>query len=155
MRKRRALGGAIAAVAAVCGGSSRGQSDELADISRLDCRFAAVVTGTWNDGGETSAAVAPATLELSFDQIDARQGTAESTTRFGASYIIARLAGDYLHLIQMIDIGPLYVTTVIAGEMPDGRLRAVHTRHEFAASSYPEFRERPKLYLGDCVAGRD
>lgn len=146
----------LAALAVVLGAGrlASGQSarERLAAVTRLECRFAAVATGTWSeDGARASVAVAPAELAASFANIDTRAGTAEAVSRFGRSFIVVRHADDYLHLLQQIDIGPLYVTTVMAQETAGGRLMAVHTRHEFAASSYPEFRERPEMYIGDCA----
>jgi len=49
--------------------------------------------------------------------------------------------------------GPLYVTTVIAKETKDGRLMAVHTRHEYTQISMPGFTSRPEMYVGDCATG--
>lgn len=130
--------------------------EQLARAKRLECRFAAVATGTWADeDGAASVAVAPIEHAAAFSNIDAQRGTAEAEGRFGASYIVVRYAEGYLHLMHMIDIGPLYVTTVFAQETRDGRFLAVHTRHEFAASSYPEFRERPEMYVGDCAVEGD
>ena len=125
----------------------------LAAVTRLECRFAAVATGTWGeDDSVASLSAAPAELEASFTNVDIQAGTAEAVSRFGSSFIVVRYAEGYLHLIQQIDIGPLYITTIIAEQTAAGRFIAVHTRHEFAASRYAEFRERPKMYIGDCAA---
>ena len=34
----------------------------------------------------------------------------------------------------------------------DGKLRAVHTRHEYTEVSLPGFTSRPEQYYGDCTA---
>jgi hypothetical protein len=145
----------VCAVLGAAGGVVMGQpsaQERLAQAARLECRFGAVATGTWGDDDATaSVAVTPSELMATFSNIDLQRGTAEAEGRLGASYIVVRYVQGYLHLMQMIDIGPLYVTTVIAQETTDSRLLAVHMRHEFAASSYPEFRERPKMYVGDCA----
>jgi hypothetical protein len=52
--------------------------------------------------------------------------------------------------MQMHGAGPLYTTTVIARETKDGRLMAVHTRHEYTDISLPGFTSRPEMYVGDC-----
>lgn len=122
----------------------------LANATRLDCRFSVLTTGSWEDD-TPSATVAPVEFEASFFDIDIVGGTAEADGRFGSSYIVVRYSGEYLHLMQMIDIGPLYLTTVLAKETKPGRLMAIHTRHEYVASRYPEFAERPEMYLGDCA----
>lgn len=122
----------------------------LATASRLDCRFSAAATGDWDATGGVSSA-GPAEFEASFFDIDVDGGSAEADSRFGSSLIVVRYSGDYLHLMQIIDTGPLYVTTVFAVESDAGRLIAVHTRHEYLASRYPEFAERPEMYVGDCA----
>ena len=130
-------------------GQSNSAQERLGNVTRVDCRFSAVATGTW-DGSVSSAAVAETDFVAAFSNIDIQQGTADAEGRFGSSYIVVRYSSGYLHFMHMIDIGPLYVTTVFAEETTKGRLLAIHTRHEFAASRYVEFRERPEMYVGDC-----
>ena len=50
---------------------------------------------------------------------------------FGPSHIVTRRTGDYLHFLQMFGSGPLYATTVFDRETVNGKLMAVHTRHEY------------------------
>ena len=64
--------------------------------------------------------------------------------------IIVRLSAGTLHLVQSSSGGPLYVTTVFPEQTPDGKLKAVHTRHEFTALSLPGFTSRPEQYYGAC-----
>jgi hypothetical protein len=125
---------------------------QLAGATRLECRFSAVSKGDW-DGTTPVASVEPAEFETSFSNVNIEEGTAEADGRFGSSYIVVRYTNDYLHLVQMIDIGPLYVTTVLARESRPGRLMAVQTRHKYAPSSYPEFVEHPEMFIGDCGVG--
>lgn len=124
----------------------------LAAAERLECSFSTLATGTW-DGGAANAAVAPAKLDVAFFDIDADGGTAEAEGAFGATFISARYSQGYLHLMQVSDAGPLYVTTVIAREVSDGRLMAVHVRLEYAPVVLPGFTSRPEMYLGSCVIG--
>ena len=64
---------------------------------------------------------------------------------------IVRQTGDYLHLVQMFTVGPLYTTTVIDRETTEGKRMAVHTRHEYTDTSLPGFTSRPEQYYGECI----
>ena len=124
----------------------------LAKATSLTCTFPAVATGTWKEG--TPAAEAkPATLKMAFTEIDAGDGTARATGNFGDSTVVVRYVNDYLHLMQIYGAGPLYTTTVFARETKEGRLMAVHTRHEYVDVILPGFTSRPEMYLGDCAVG--
>jgi len=133
----------------VASGQTDVPSIELDRAARVDCRFSTVGLGIWKDG-RPSPTVEVAELSAAYSHIDVAQGTATAEGRAGSSYIVVRHTEGSLHFIQISDVGPLYVTTVFAQKTPAGRLIAVHTRHEFAASRYPEFREWPKTYFGDC-----
>jgi len=37
------------------------------------------------------------------------------------------------------------------GQLVGGKLRAVHTRHEYTEVSLPGFTSRPEQYYGDCT----
>lgn len=133
--------------------SAEGQSRQLMlrleGTSTLDCSFSTLATGDWDDDA-TAVAVAPTEFELSFYDIDADEGTAEAEGQFGSSYIVVRYASGYLHLMQMLGAGPLRLTTVLAQELPDGRLMAIHTRHEYSPTILPGFTSRPEMYVGAC-----
>jgi hypothetical protein len=133
-------------------GQSRALQQRLAAAKSVDCHFTSLTTGNWEDDGAT-ANVTPADLELSFFDVNVDEGTAEADSRFGASLIVVRLANEYLHLMQMFGAGPLYVTTILAREVSDGRLMAIHTRHEYTPIVLTGFTSRPEMYLGDCVVG--
>lgn len=122
----------------------------LAAATRVNCSFSGMTTGTWNKDGTPSAEYKPTTLKLSFFDINIDEGTAEADSQFGASFIVVRYSNDYLHLIQMFGSGPLYVTTILAREASEGRLMAVHTRHEYTPTILAGFTSRPEMYLGDC-----
>ena len=147
-----ALAALITGLAEVALGQNGPLQRRLASATRVDCRFSALATGTWNDN-TASASVAPAEFEALYSDVNVDEGTAEADSRFGSSLIVVRFSGAYLHLMQISDVGPLYVTTVFAAETTDGRMMAVHTRHEYAASSYPQFSTRPEMYVGDCAVG--
>ena len=102
------------------------------------------------DGSDTSFEVQPADLDVSFNNVNPDEGTADAGTSFGDALIVVRYANDYLHLLQMFRTGPLYVTTVLAIENDDDRFLAVHTRHEYTSLALPGFTARPEMYIGDC-----
>ena len=130
-----------------------GRGDGLADATSLDCTFTLIATGTWTDGAP-EAEVDASELSFRFEAIDTQEATAEVIGPFGPSHIITRLSGDYLHFLQMFSAGPLYSTTIIDRETVDGRLMAVHTRHEYTDVSLIGFTSRPEQYYGDCAAAR-
>jgi len=124
--------------------------DRLQGASRIDCQFSEIAKGDWTDEG-TEFEASPIEFSAAFFDIDVESGTAEAEGRFGASYIIVRYAQGYLHFMQTLNSGPLYLTTVLAQESTDGRFKAVHTRHEYTQVSLPGFTSRPEMYLGDCA----
>lgn len=121
----------------------------LAAATRIECRFTALATGTW-EGDTAAAEVTAVDHEAAFFDIDVEGGTAEAEGRFGATFIVVRHAHGYLHFMQMSDGGPLHLTTVLAQETSGGRLKAVHTRHEYSQIDLPGFTSRPEMYIGDC-----
>ena len=124
--------------------------ERLLNTRTLDCSFDVISTGGWADG-DAAASVTDSALSLRFEEIDADGATAEIVGPYGASQIIVRQTGDYLHLVQMFTVGPLYTTTVIDRETVDGRFMAVHTRHEYTDTQLVGFTSRPEQYYGDCV----
>lgn len=125
----------------------------LIAAKRLECTFGTVATGDWEKGKQaTKATVAPSKLTLAFFNIDLDEGTADSDSGFGATFISVKYAHGYLHFMQISDAGPLYLTTILATETVPGRFKAIHTRHEWTPASVPGFTSRPELYVGDCAA---
>ena len=129
------------------------QGDGLAGVRSLDCTFTLLSTGTWTDGAP-EAQVDSSDLAFRFEAIDTQDATAEVIGPFGPSHIITRHSGDYLHFLQMFSAGPLYSTTIFDRETVDGKLMAVHTRHEYTDVSLIGFTSRPEQYYGDCAVGR-
>ena len=130
------------------------QGAGLAGVRSLDCTFTLIAVGTWTDAGAPEAQVDASELAFRFEEIDTQEATAEVIGPFGPSHIITRHAGDYLHFLQMFSSGPLYSTTVFDRETVDGKLMAVHTRHEYTDVSLIGFTSRPEQYYGDCAVGR-
>ena len=125
---------------------------ELAAAKTATCTFPLIATGTWTDG-DPEAEVTASALSFRFEAIDIEDATAEAVGPFGASHIITRLSGEYLHFLQMFQAGPLYSTTIFNKETRDGKLMAVHTRHEYTIVSLPGFTSRPEQYYGECEVG--
>jgi hypothetical protein len=129
----------------------QGKPDErLAKAKTLKCSFTTMAVGGWK-GGQPQAEQKPATLSMGFDEVNIDDGTARVIGSFGPSDIIVRLSLGTLHFVQSFREGPLYVTTIFPKETHDGRLMAVHTRHEFTEVSLPGFTSRPEQYYGDCA----
>jgi hypothetical protein len=145
---------ACAALVGTLGGSAAAQTglqQRLAKATTLDCAFSLVARGNWKAGAPT-AEVTPATITVAFKNVNVDEGTADLDGKLGgSSLIVVRYSNDYLHLMQSQGDGPLYTTTVFAREAKDGRLMAVHTRHEYTLVSLPGFTSRPEMYLGDCA----
>jgi hypothetical protein len=143
----------ILAVLALCvpsGATAQGAArSRLATVKAVKCVFPLMATGTWNKA-EAQAEIKPAKLTIAFDGIDTEEGTAQATSTFGPSHIIARLSLWSLHLLAIGSEGALQVTTLFDRETSDGKLKAVHTRHEYTDVSLPGFTSRPEQYYGEC-----
>ena len=128
------------------GSGTRGR---LASATTLRCSFPLLVTGDWTNG-EPQAESKPAKLSFTFSGVDAQDGTAEADLGYGPSHIIVRLAEGSLHFIQVGSAGPVYLTTVFDQESRPGKLKAVHTRHEYTPVKVAGFTSRPEQYYGEC-----
>ncbi len=129
---------------------SRDLERRLSSATRIECSFGKLVTGNWN-GAEPAIEVGDSRLEATFFDIDIDEGTAEAGSDFGNTFISVRYAQGYLHFLQMSDAGPLRITTVLAQESANGRMKAVQTRHEYSPTVLPGFTSRPEMYVGDCA----
>lgn len=131
-----------------------GLDRRLAAAKRLECSFSVLATGTWNNN-VPAITVTPAEFKANFFDINVDEGTAEAESEYGgSSFISLRYESGYLHIMQMSDAGPLYVTSVIARSAGEGKLMAVHTRIEYVPTALPGFTSRPETYLGTCtIAG--
>ena len=128
--------------------------EKLAGVKTLKCEFPLFVLGHWTKDGEPQAEVTPTTMSIRFEAIDTEEGTARAIGKFGPSDIIVKLSSGTLHFMQVFREGPLYTTTVFAKESRGGKLKAVHTRHEFTDVSLPGFTSRPEQYYGECEVER-
>jgi hypothetical protein len=143
--------------ALVCDMPAQAQNRALLELlqnaTRVDCRFTGVARGEWSDNGAGFRSEAVNYSAVFFD-IDIESGTAEAEGQFGASYIVVRYAEGYLHFMQTLNSGPIYLTTILAQPSTEGRLKAVHTRHEYTQVSLPGYTSRPESYVGDCTVER-
>ena len=130
-------------------GQTRAEA-RLAAAKKLSCQFPLMSTGTWKSG-EPQAETKAAKLSVGFDSVNVDEGTARVIGAFGPSEIIARQSYGTLHFLQSFREGPVYITSIYPKETKDGRLQAVHTRHEYTEVSLPGFTSRPEQYYGECT----
>src|SRR5262245_38691994 len=126
-----------------------GLDRRLQAAKRIECTFSVMGTGTW-DKNVPAITVAKAEIKANFFDINIDEGTAEAESAYGASFISVRYESGYLHIMQMSDAGPLYLTTVIARAAGEGKLMAVHTRVEYSPTVIPGFTSRPEMCVGSC-----
>ena len=122
----------------------------IAGAKTLRCSFPRNATGTWGKDGAPEATVRSAPLVLRFDSIDPDSGTAQLRNGTVGSEVTVRLAEGYLHFMQAFRTGPLYTTTVFDVGEKSGKLKAVHSRHEYFAVPLPGATSSPEQYYGDC-----
>ena len=121
----------------------------LAKATRVRCSFNLMTVGSWIKD-QTDAKVKPANLALEFETINADEGTAQLKAGVGKYDIIVRYADGYLHFIQSFLNGPLYTTTILDKKTSTGKLKAMHSRHEFTDFALPGFTSSPEQYYGEC-----
>jgi hypothetical protein len=116
---------------------------KLATAKSLKCTFPLMAVGTWEGGKQPAANVKPANLVLQFVEINADEGTARLEASLGAYDIV-------VHFIQSFLDGQLYTTTVLEKQTSGGKLKAMHSRHEYTDISLPGFTSSPEQYYGEC-----
>ena len=121
-----------------------------ANAKSLRCNFTLNATGAWNKDGSPEAVVKPSSLVLRFDSINADEGTAELKNGSVGSGITVQSAGGNLHFIQSFRSGPTYLTTVFDKESSGGKLKAVHSRHEYFSVPLEGSTSSPEQYYGEC-----
>jgi len=121
-----------------------------ATAKSLRCEFALSTVASWNASGTATAAIKPSRLLLRFASIDTDEGTAELMNGTVASEITVQVAARNLHFLQSFRSGPLYLTTVFDEETPNGRLKAVHSRHEYFKTPLEGATSSPEQYYGEC-----
>jgi hypothetical protein len=122
----------------------------IASVKTLRCSFSTQAVGAWGKDGAPNATVHSAPLVLRFDSIDPDSGTAQLRSGTVGSEVTVRLAEGYLHFMQSFRTGPLYTTTVFDAGENGGKLKAVHSRHEYFAVPLPGATSSPEQYYGEC-----
>ena len=133
----------------VCIAASAAQ-DKIATATSLRCVFPLNATGTWKKDGSPEASVKTVSLVLRFDSIKTDEGTAQMKNGTVGTEVIVRYSEGYLNLIQALRTGPLYTTTVFDKETTGGKLKAVHSRHEYFTTPLPGATSSPEQYYGEC-----
>ena len=132
--------------------SSMAQDDlkgKLATVKSVKCTFPLMAVGTWG-ATQPEAKVKPSTLVLEFEGINADEGTAQLKSNYGQYDITVRYAEGYLHFIQSFLNGPLYTTTILEKKTASGKLKAMHSRHEFTDFALTGYTSSPEQYYGEC-----
>ena len=146
----RAVCAAAIAAAALSGTVHAQARTPLQDAKSVTCEFALMAAGNWGRDGAPTGGVKPATLKVAFSNIDTDVGDAETAGLTGSVPIITRFAGGYLHFMRVDSSGFLHATTVFDKVSRPGKLKAVHTRHEYTDIALPGFTSRPEQYYGEC-----
>jgi hypothetical protein len=121
----------------------------LATATSIKCTFSLMSVGALKED-QPKADVKPAKLTLEFEAVNADEGTARLKSGFGDYDIIVRYTQGYLHFIQSFRDGPLYVTTILEQKTSSGKLKAMHSRHEYTAVTLPGYTSSPEQYYGEC-----
>ena len=121
----------------------------LAAATDIKCAFSLIAVGGWGDK-QPRAEVKPVNLVLQFEAVNADEGSAQLKSGFGVYDIVVRYAPGYLHFIQSFRDGPLYTTTVLEKATSGGKLKAMHSRHEYTDVALTGFTSSPEQYYGEC-----
>jgi hypothetical protein len=156
MHRRDRFGGALAVVVLAALSpmrSAEAGQERIAAAKSLRCSFPLTAVSAWKNAAPAAATVKPASLVLVFESIDTEEGTARLKSGSAGTEVTARRSGGYLHLIQSFRSGALYTTTVFDKEGPGGtigKLKAVHSRHEYFTVAVPGATSSPEQYYGEC-----
>jgi hypothetical protein len=140
----------IALALAGPGATDAPAQSRIAGATSLRCSFPRNATGTWTKDGVPDATVRSTALVLRFDSIEPDSGTAQLRNGSVSSEVTVRLAEGYLHFMQAFRTGPLYTTTVFDIGDKSGKLKAVHSRHEYFSVPLPGATSSPEQYYGEC-----
>ena len=130
--------------------SAQSTPGPLARAKAVKCTFSTMSVGTWTKE-KVDVQVKPSTTPvLEFFGINVDEGTAELKSPYGKYDIIVRYANGYLHFIQSFLDGHVYVTTILEKKTDSGKLKAMHSRHEYTDVSLPGYTSRPEQHVGEC-----
>jgi hypothetical protein len=130
--------------------SAQGTQGPLAKAKSIRCTFPIMSVGTWGKE-KPEIQVKPSTIDpMEFVGINIDEGTAELKSNYGKYDIIVRYASGYLHFIQSFHDGHLYVTTILEKKTASGKLKAMHSRHEYMDVLLPGYTSSPEQHVGEC-----
>ena len=127
--------------------------ERLERTKTASCTFSAMTIGDWQSG-EQRAITKPSTLSVSFEAINADDGTARVSGQIGTVDVVVKLSNGALHFVESFREGPLYITTIFPVAAGNGRATAVHSRHEFTKVQVAGYTWRPEQYYGTCAIDR-
>ena len=148
-------GGLVAAAALIVtglAGTSHAQitAERMQKAKSVKCEFRTLATGNWGRDGTATGQLRTSPLSFSFFDINLDSGTADIDAKLGAVFAIVQLSGGKLHLILVGSAGYLHTTTVFDQPGSPGKLKAVHSRHEYTDVALPGYTFRPEQYYGEC-----
>lgn len=122
----------------------------LTSVKSLRCRFPVATSAAWKDG-QPVAQQKTQDLQITVEDIDVQDGTAEVRGTAGRSFVSAVLSGWSLYFVENA-VGQLNVTTVFAQEASPRKLKAVHSRHGYLQMSIGRFISEPAVSqnYGEC-----
>lgn len=147
---------ALVIVVAAAAGIHAQARTTLQNAKDVSCEFALMSGADWGRDGAPTAAVKPATLKLGYTNVNTDDGSADVVGTTSASSataelpIITRYHNGYLHFMQVGSAGFLFTTTIFDQPARPGKLKAVHSRHEWQAFALPGYTSRPEQYYGEC-----
>ena len=122
----------------------------LTSVKSLACRFPSATTATWKEG-QAVAQTRTQDLQLTVENIDIGDGTAEVRGTAAKAFVSAVLSGWSLYFVENA-VGQLNVTTVFAQEASPKKLKAVHSRHGYLQMQVGRFISEPAVSqnYGEC-----
>lgn len=122
----------------------------LTTVKALNCRFPSATTATWKEG-QAVAQTRTQELQLSVENIDVQDATAEVRGTGSKAFVSAVLSGWSLYFVEN-GVGQLNVTTVFAQEASPKKLKAVHSRHGYLQMQVGRFISEPAVSqnYGEC-----
>ena len=122
----------------------------LTSVKSLACRFPAATTGNWKEG-QAVAQTRTQDMQLTVENIDVQDGTAEVRGTASKAFVSAVLSGWSLYFVENA-VGQLNVTTVFAQEASPKKLKAVHSRHGYLQMQVGRFISEPAVSqnYGEC-----
>jgi len=138
----------VVANTVLVGAQASEKKNALADIRGLKCSFPVSATGSWKDWTPKADIQAGPELTLVIDEIDIDGGTA----KIGTTHTTALLTQNSVHFMERTMAGSLTMITVLAQKSPQGKMRAVRSRHDYLQMAIPGYVAEPNVsqHYGEC-----